>query len=283
MTKKKKILLSVISIIIILLAGIIIWFKIPYSPLKDDFDKDVEQIVSNNENDGKIFREEELEELPIAIKNYMKSCGYIGKPQMSFLNMEYRDVAFKQGINGPDLVIDYSQYDLVNEPCRIAFIDTSMFGVPFHGYDYYKDGVGGMKGVIAKSIVLFDTTGPEMDQACLATYLAECPLAPSSFFQDFISYEEINDHEVRATITYKGQSASGIYTFNDDYEYVSFYTEDRSVADDNGGFEYVPWSAECGDYKLAENGIKYPTTFKAIWHYPQGDLIYFDGKISSIS
>ena len=30
-------------------------------------------------------------------------------------------------------------YDFVNEPARAAFIDSSMFGIPFQGYDYYTD------------------------------------------------------------------------------------------------------------------------------------------------
>lgn len=42
----------------------------------------------------------------------------------------------------------------INEPCRMALIDSSMFGIPFEGYDYYQNGTGGMKGVIAKAITL---------------------------------------------------------------------------------------------------------------------------------
>ena len=47
--------------------------------------------------------------------------------------------------------------------------------------------------------------------------------------------------------------------------------------------EYVPWTAACSDYRVSDSGIKYPTKFSAVWNYPEGDFIYFDGKISSIS
>jgi hypothetical protein len=47
--------------------------------------------------------------------------------------------------------------------------------------------------------------------------------------------------------------------------------------------EYVPWSAICKDYQLASNGVKYPTKFQAVWNYPDGDFVYFDGSISEIS
>lgn len=46
--------------------------------------------------------------------------------------------------------------------------------------------------------------------------------------------------------------------------------------------EYVPWSAYCNNYQLSDNGIKHPTRFQAVWHYPDGDFIYFDGIISEI-
>ena len=197
--------------------------------------------------------------------------------------MEYHDVDFMQGKDGLALRIDYTQYDFVSEPCRMALIDSSMFGVPFEGYDYYQNGVGGMKGVIAKGITLFHQTGEEMDKACLVTYLAESMFAPAILLQDYISFEEISDYEVKATIYYGGQTASGIFTFNEQCEYVSFTTNDRAVTNTDGIMEYIPWSAVCGEYCVSENGIKYPTRFQAIWNYPDGDFVYFDGVISTVS
>ena len=271
--------------IIVIVAIILIWFHIPYSPVESCFSKDVENLkVSNRlKEEGNSFCSEEFLHLPLVIRRYIEYCGYIRTPKMSYLKMEYHDVNFMQGKTGPSLKIDYTQYDFVAQPCRMALIDSSMFGVPFEGYDYYQNGVGGMKGVIAKCITLFHQTGAEMDKACLVTYLAECMFAPSALLQDYITLEEVSDYEVKATIQYAGQSASGIFTFNERYEYVLFTTNDRGVTNADGTMEYVPWSAVCGDYQLSESGIKYPTKFKAVWNYPDGDFIYFDGRISEIS
>ena len=230
-----------------------------------------------------MFEAEEFSHLPIAIQRYIECCGYIGTPKMSYLKMEYQDVDFMQGRTGPALKIDYTQYNFVSEPSRMALIDSSMFGVPFEGYDYYQNGIGGMKGVIAKGITLFNQTGEDMDKACLATYLAESMFAPEILIQDYISFEEVSDYEVKATISYKGQTARGIFTFNEQYEYVSFTTNDRAVANTDGTKVYIPWSAVCGEYCVSESGIKYPTKFKAIWNYADGDFVYFDGVISTVS
>lgn len=275
------ILIGIIVIVVIIL----IWFHIPYSPMKSCFSKDVKNLkVSNRlKEEGNVFCSENFSHLPFAIRRYIEYCGYIGTPKMSYLKMKYHDVDFMQGRTGPALKIDYTQFDFVSQPCRMALIDSSMFGVPFEGYDYYQNGVGGMKGVIAKGITLFHQTGAEMDKACLVTYLAECMFAPSALLQDYIAFEEVSDYEVKATIQYAGQSASGIFTFNEKYEYVLFITNDRGVTNADGTMEYVPWSAVCGDYYVSESRIKYPTKFQAVWNYPDGDFVYFEGRISEIS
>lgn len=282
--RKRKVFI-VIGVLFALIVMILIWFHIPYSPVKRDFQNDVATIMSENQLQTKneVFTEEDFNNLPAAIQKYIQGCGYIGTPKMSYLKMEYHNVDFLQGKNRPTLTIDYTQYNFINEPCRMALIDSRMFGIPFEGYDYYQNGIGGMKGVIAKAITIFDQTGADMNKACLATFLAESLFAPTILLQDYITFEEISDFEVRATITYGGQSASGIFTFNEQYEMFSFTTNDRAVAGTDGSMEYVPWSALCNDYQLSENGIKYPTKFQAVWNYTDGDFVYFDGIISEIS
>lgn len=269
----------------VLIGIILIWFYVPYSPVKRDFQNDIDALMSENQlrTNNEVFTKEDFSSLPVAIQKYIQNCGYIGTPKMSYLRMEYNNVVFSQGKNHPTLKIDYMQYNFINEPCRMALIDSSMFGIPFEGYDYYQNGTGGMKGVIAKAITLFDQTGVDIDKACLATFLAESLFAPTILLQDYITFEEISDFEVQATISYKEQKASGIFTFNEQYEMISFTTNDRAVAGTDGSMEYIPWSALCGDYQISVNGIKYPSKFQAVWNYPDGDFIYFDGIISKVS
>jgi hypothetical protein len=275
----------VICILFVVTIAVFIWFTIPYSPVKKEFQNDIDTLRSINqlEKSGEVFTLTDFSNLPIAVQKYIENCGYIGTPKMSYLKMEYEDVAFKQGRNGPSLTIDYQQYDFVNRPARMALIDSSMFGVPFEGYDYYQNGKGGMKGAIAKAITIFNQTGVDMDKACLATFLAESMFAPSIMLQDYIVLTEISEYETQATIFYEGISVTGIFTFNDEYEMISFMTNDRSVVGTDGTVEYVPWSAICSDYRFTDSGIKHPTKFKAVWNYPTEDFVYFDGTITEIS
>lgn len=282
---RKRKMFIVLSVLFVIFGALIIWFNIPYSPVKNQFQNDITALMAKNQLtvDDEIFTEKDFSYLPTAIQKYIENCGYIGTQKMSYLKMEYHNVNFSQGKDRPTLTINYTQYNFINEPCRMALIDSSMFGIPFEGYDYYQNGSGGMKGVIAKANTLFDQKGADMDKACLATFLAESLFAPTILLQDYIAFEEISDFEVRATISYKGQTASGIFTFNEQYEMISFTTNDRAVAGMDGSMEYVPWSAICNDYQLSPNGIKYPTKFQAVWNYPDGDFVYFDGVISEVT
>lgn len=280
----KRKMFIMIGVLLICIGGIMIWFHIPYSPVKEDFKRDIAVLKNNIPiSENKKFTREDFSDLPLTIQRYIENCGYIGTSQMSYMKMEYHDVDFMQSKNGPSLKIDYTQYNFVATPCRMALIDSSMFGVPFEGYDYYQNGIGGMKGILAKVITLFDQKGLDMDKACLVTFLAESMFAPSILLQDYITFEEINDYEIKATINYAGQTVSGIFTFNEQYEMIAFVTNDRAVTNGDGIMEYISWSAVCGEYQMSESGIKYPTKFQAIWNYPDGDFVYFDGQISSVT
>lgn len=280
--RKRKMFLA---ILLTLMGVLMLWFHIPYSPVKKQFQDDIAALTTNNKLSvgNEVFTDNDFSHLPLAIQRYIKNCGYIGTPKMSYLKMEYHDVNFSQGRNGHTQTIDYTQYNFVKEPFRMALIDSIMFGIPFEGYDYYQNGTGGMKGVIAKTITLFDQTGPEMDKACLATFLAESLFAPTILLQDYITFEEISDYEVRATTNYGGQTASGIFTFNEQYEMISFTTNDRAIVGIDGNIEYIPWSALCNNYQYSESSIKYPTKFQAVWNYPDEDFTYFDGIIKDVS
>ena len=281
MKKKIMIALIVVAAIILLLA---VWFNIPYSPVKAQFITDVEaraQKVTAVASEK--YTADDFKDLPPTIQKYLELNDYIGAKRYAVLSMEYRNVDFGLGVNKPRLKIDYTHTDFSDSPDRLAFIDSKMFGVPFQGYDYYMDGKGGMKGVLAKLFTLFDQTGPEMDKACLITYLAEAFFLPEAFLKDFITFKQIDEHTVEATITNKGVTASGVFHFNDSYEMTSFTTNDRGQIAPDGTIEYTPWEAQCENYKEYSDGIKRPTVFRAVWKNKAGDFIYFDGKISRVN
>jgi hypothetical protein len=217
----------------------------------------------------------DIAKLPFPVQKYFKYCGYIGTPKMNNMKAYYKEADFIQA--GKKLKIEYTHYNFVEQPERLALISTSMFGIPFEGIDAFQNGIGSMKGVIAKAITLFHEKGAAMNQASLADCLAEGLLMPNLALQDYVKWESIDETHAKATITYYGISASGIFVFDEHGAMTSFTTEDREYNDGNGKTQKAKWSAVCGDYKDV-NGIKYPTTLKGVWHLEAGDLVYFDSR-----
>lgn len=278
MKMKRRKSMYILWIVIGIIAFIIIYFVQPLSALKSGFNKNAHELISQTKHEDGVFTKEEIAKLPAPVQRYFSYCGFIGKQKMAYMKAEFKNVDFSTGVNKPTLKIDYTQYNFVDKPNRIAFIDSSMFGIPFQGFDSYKNGIGSMKGVIAKTFTLFDQRGVEMDKGCLVTYLSECLLVPNVALQDFITWEPIDDNHSKATISYYGISVSGIFTFDDDGKMLSFTTDDRAAVSFDGKKQSVRWSAVCSDYYKNDDGIMQPGNLEAVWHYPEGDLIYFKGR-----
>lgn len=261
---------------------IALYFNLPISKEQSEFKHIVNEIEKEKGSFQGFFTESDIKDLPSPVQKYFRTCGFIGAPKMSYMNARYEDVEFYQGKDGKKLTIDYNQYNSIKNPYRVAYIDSSLFGIPFEGIEYiYKNETPRMKGVVGKFFKIFDVTGPQMNQSALSTYLAECLIVPNAALQEFIKWEEIDALSCKATISYNGTTAAGIFRFNQNGEMISFTTDDRWVDSGNGTYEKRNWSAICSDYK-ENNGLIQPTRFKAVWHYDDGDFIYFDSDNMTI-
>lgn len=270
----------IIFTVLIIIAAIIIFFNIPYSKTKSEFNSVISNIIENTQKREDVFTTEDIKDLPSPLQKYFEYCGYLGTPKMSCMKATFKNVDFKMS---PDktIKIDYTQYNFVNKPERFAFIDSSLYGVPFEGFDSYRDGIGSMKGSLAKVITLFDQRGAAMDKACLVTILAESPVIPNVALQDYIRWEAVDSTHARASITYNGISAGGIFTFDDRGLILSFNTKDRVSTSMDGSTREAEWSAIFSDYRLV-NGLRQPGVLQSIWHYPEGDFLYFNQNRASV-
>jgi hypothetical protein len=272
----------VIGVLLVIIVGIVIWFFIPWSPMKAEFARLRNSQNASLASSGEVFTKEELASLPVPLQKYFEACGYIGKPQMFNIKMTHSDVNFILSSSMPALKIKSTQYNSADKPERVALLETRLYGIPFEGLDSYSNGVGSMKGVLAKVIPLFDQRGESMNRAGLVTWLAESPMLPAAMLQDFISWEEVDDTHVKATISWNGISAEGVFTFDESGAVASFQTVDRVATDMNGNEQFVAWSAIYDEYRPV-NGILRPTVIQSVWHYPEGDLVYFNENKRPVS
>lgn len=264
---------------IVLLA--IVFFALPYSKTRREFSKATGVLIGDAGKGDGLFTLEDIALLPLPVQRYFIHCRYIGKPKMAHMKATFRDVDFSLGRGKPTIKIEYVQHNGVAMPQRLAYIDSSLYGIPFEGLDSFLKGVGSMKGVLAKLFNLFDERGEDMDRACLATFLAEALIVPSAALMPYMQWESIDDTHAKATIGAYGLTCSGIFTFSETGEMLSFSTDDRMATGMDGKKEKVRWTAILDDYQL-QGDLLLPSTLQAVWNYPEGDYLYFDGKAVAI-
>jgi hypothetical protein len=282
-TGRKKRLGIAVGIVLVIIGALVIFESIPYSPLKSEFQTDVDRLTRAENtmfDEGELFSDSDFANMPEAIQRFIRHSGYIGTPKMTYTRLSMKDVWFN--LDGRDMTIDYTLYDFAVHPNRTALIETSFYGIPFDGYDYLVDMNAGMRGVLGKVVTVVDKTGELMDKAQLVTLLGESPLCPSIWLSDYVTLEHIDQNHVRATITYQGISVSGIFTVNEVGEVTMFSTDDRAMSLPDGGMEYVPWTGVFADYRVNDRGILFPWHIQAMWNLPEGDHVYFDGDIRSV-
>jgi len=109
-----------------LVIAIIIFFKIPYSSVKTQFQKDVQMHVKQSKKDAGIFTEEDIAHLPGSVQKHFKTAGYIGKPKMTSMYAYMKSVPFRESNSKPPMIIDYTLHLFAYKPVRMAYIKTSM-------------------------------------------------------------------------------------------------------------------------------------------------------------
>lgn len=270
-------MICLLLFIAVLLMAIVVFFKLPYSAVKNALENDVQYNKNRLKTRDELIAEQDIAKFPEPVQNYFRVCGYLNKPKMTSMTAFITSAPLKNTDDQPPMMVNYTLHSFANEPVRLAYIKTSVFGIPFEAFDSTQGGVGFMKGVLGKVITLFNQTGAEMDKAQLLTYLGECFLIPSSLFSDYITFEGIDSTHAKATITNKDISGSGIFTFDDKGFVESFQTSERAKVDTGGSVEYPKWSLVY-DHFIDKNGIFLPTKLKTIWHESKGDFVYFDAS-----
>lgn len=92
--------------VVALIAGILIWFIVPYSPTQAEFEKLTRFQMTKTTNQDRVFTNEDIAELPPPVQKYFQYCGYIGTPKMQTMKAIYKDVKFKFSKEKSTIIID---------------------------------------------------------------------------------------------------------------------------------------------------------------------------------
>lgn len=272
----KKILVVLFIIIVIFVIAVLFgrnrFHKMVSKEVEKMFDK------AGNPKPEKIT-EAGLARLPEPVQKYLRYTKTVGKDRIHTIRLK-QSGKIRMKPDAAWMPFEAEQYYTVDKPAFIWKANVKMLPlIHISGRDKFENGKGNMFIKVLSLLTVVDANGPEMDQGALCRYLNEMMWFPSSFLSDYIKWETIDSHSVRASITSGGTSASALITFNDEGKMTNFVAERYMSSGDK--FVKEIWSTPIEHYKEF-SGYFLPKGGKAVWKLKSGDFCYIELNLTEI-
>lgn len=269
----------IISLLIILPSLLIIISSIANYLFNQSAAKEVKELFARIDGEKKTVTKEDLAGLPLCVQKWLEQSKVVGKEKIQTVRLKQKGLMrLEEG--KPWMPVEAEQYFSVEKPAFIwvAKIKAAPF-VNIVGRDKYFEGKGHMLIKLLSLITLADSRGKEMDQGTLLRYLAEIQWFPTAALSSYIKWDEMDSNRAKATMSYGGVTASGIFEFNEKGELVSF-TANR-YREVNGRYVLQDWGGITRGYREF-NGIRIPNKNDIIWKQETGDFNWFKCEITEI-
>ena len=274
-----KIVLLILSVLVlILLLGIIV-SRIANYQFNQNIHREVEAFYSVVKNNHEVIQQTDLEGLPRPVQNWLQYSQVVGKERIVAARTK-QDVTMRLKENQPWMKAQAEQYFRTDTPGFIWTVDIKMAPL-LHivGKDQYIEGRGNMLIKLLSLITVVNGSGKEIDQGTLLRYLAETMWFPTAALSDTIQWEGIDSNSAKATMSYKGVTASGVFTFSEKGEILNFIAQ--RYGDFDGQYRLETWSAAIKEYKEF-NGFKIPSNGDLIWKLKTGDFHWYHFDVKEI-
>lgn len=245
---------------------------------KNSYRTDVRyNLQHNNPLTEKQITENDLAALPLLVRQYLQYTGAVHQPRVSNMYLVFEgEMRSRERDWFP---FRCEQYNFMEAPARLFFMEAQIRGLPVPGYHRYADGkasmdirAGGLKRVAYES-------GAAMDKTETVTLFNDmCLMAPATLIDPRITWEPIDNKSVRARFTNQGITISAVLYFNAEGALIDFISNDRT--DISSGSNYT-FSTPVQNYQQL-NGHKVPTYGEAVWHYPEGAFTYGKFRLKKV-
>ena len=265
-----------ILVILILIIAVFTASFIANIMLNNMVKEKVTALYEHVDQNGEIVRSTDLEDLPTPVQRWLEYSQVVDKEKIYAARIEQK-AEMKLKVEQNWLPVEAKQYFSVQQPGFIWDADIKLAPL-FHiaGRDKYFEGKGNMLIKILSLIPVADASGKEIDQGTLVRFLAETIWFPTAALSDYITWQEMDENTATATMSYKGITASGVFTFNEKGEVVHFEADRYGEFD--GEYSLKTWSIPLSDYKEF-NGIKIPTRGKVTWELEDGDFNWYNFEV----
>lgn len=227
-----------------------------------------------------LVTEEMLAGLPEPAQRYLSYAGVVGKPLVDTVRLRQR-LRMRVAADAPSFPMVAEQWYTVDPPGFIWDATVPVEGLPLvRGRDGYVEGRGLMTIRLGSVVPVVDAAGPEMDQASLVRHLSEMPWFPSAFLRQNVTWEAIDDSNVRVTLADGELRATGVLEIDAEGALIAFRAERHAMV--GKGYELRPWTAPTYAYGEFE-GLRLPVKGAAVWTLPDGtELEYITVELTAV-
>lgn len=276
-----KIAVVILGILAVIAALVFVASAVANSLLDRQVKREVGELYGSIVGDKKeVVTEADLAGLPACVQKWLEHSRVVGKEKIRTVRLKQKGLMRLSG-DQPWMPFEAEQYFNVDEPGFVWKARVKMNPLLyFAGRDRYFQGQGEMNIKVLSLITVVNAGGSsEMNQSALLRYLAEMAWFPTAALSSHIKWEEINANSARATMSYKGVTGSGVYTFDENGDVVSFSAKRYREVD--GQYVLSPWGGNVRGYNEF-NDIRIPSKMDVIWKLESGDFHWFQCDITDI-
>lgn len=242
--------------------------------------KEVKTLLNQPFKQPGIVSEEMINAVPPVVQKWMRHSGVVGKPFIQTVRLKQKGMMLtKPGGKWMDFTAE--QYFSTGKPAFNWQVKVNVMPLIYlTGRDKYENGKGEMliRLLFLKTIV--DSKGtPEIDQGTLLRYLSEMTWFPSAALSDYITWEGIDEHSAKATMSYNSTTASGIFYFNEQYDVSGF--EAMRYGEFDGKSSLEKWLIGSKDFKVLD-GVRVPGKSEVTWKLKEGDFTWLKLELLTV-
>jgi len=217
--------------------------------------------------------------LPEPVQRYLNYAQVVGKEPIRTVRLKQQGFIRQQpGQKWFPMVAE--QYFTTTPPAFLWHATMRPFPLVWiSATDRFSDGHGSMRIKPLSLITMANARGPEMDQGSALRYLAEMIWFPTVWLSDYIHWQVIDAHSVKAIFHEPRITVSAVLHVNEQGQPTHF-TTDRFM-EGHGRYRLTPWSGQSNEYREVD-GMRIPTKIEVTWHLASGEFSYFRCKITEI-
>lgn len=261
---------------LIVFVGVVVGFMtVGPTSLRAEYDREVAgRLAAGSPAD--LVTDADLQHLPDPVQRYLRVAGVVGRPRVHnvYARMHGR---IRNGPGAPWISLTVEQYNFVDPPARLFYLNGTMFQIPVQGYHRYIGPSATMRVKAAGLVPVADASGSEMDQGETVTMFNDmCVMAPATLIDPAIVWDPVDARTAKASFTNAGHTIAAELIFNDAGELVDFQSNDRyQTSPDGTSPKRVRWSTPLAGYRffgsrrLAAGG-------EARWHEADGEYSYIE-------